>query len=346
MESSPFKVLVHEYVTGGGWQEAKLPAELAGEALAILVAVLKDFRLWGNAYLITTLDSRLSSCSLTADRVVILHHEEHTRVLGDLVSEVDAALIIAPESDGILARLSALVENAGTPLLGTNSRAVAVAGDKWDCFLRFAEAGLPTPITWRVSPSKAVSVAEKVGFPLVVKPVDGVGCEGVSMVSDSSSLSLAVDLMGFQRKEILLQRYLPGTHASVSLLVSETGVLPLSLNEQVLSIGIPCVYQGGVVPLEHSQRQLALTYACRAASLVPGLRGYIGIDTVLTDEECYVIEINPRLTTSYVGLRQIINFNLAEAIRRACCEAILPQVPILSGKASFRKEELSAAQGS
>jgi predicted ATP-grasp superfamily ATP-dependent carboligase len=346
MWSSPLKVLVHEYVTGGGWQGVELPVGLATEALAMLVAVLKDFHLWGHAYLITTLDSRLSSFSLTADRVVSLHHEKHSCVLGDLVSEVDAALIIAPESNGVLARLSALVENAGTRLLGTSSRGVAVAGDKWDCFLRFAEAGLPTPNTWRVRSADAVPVAEKVGFPLVVKPVDGVGCEGVSMASDSSSLRLALDLIGFQLKEILLQRYQPGTHASVSLLVSRAGVVPLSLNEQVLSIGIPFLYQGGVVPLEHKQRQLALEYARRAVSLVPGLRGYVGIDMVLTDEECYLIEINPRLTTSYLGLRQVINFNLAEAIWHACCEDVLPQRPIVSGKASFRKEEFRAVRHS
>ena len=322
----------------------KLPVGLTAEGLAMLLGVLRDFQSWGRAYVITTLDNRLNDFSLTADRVVSVHHEEHLCVLGDLVCEVDAALIIAPESDSILTRLSALVENAGAQLLGTSSVGVAIAADKWDCFRRFTEDNLPTPNTWRVSCTEAVAAAQEFGFPLVVKPIDGVGCEGVSMASDSSSLNLALELMGFQHKDVLLQRYLPGTHASVSLLVSGPGVMPLSLNEQVVSIGIPFLYQGGVVPLEHGQRLLALEHARRAASLVPGLRGYIGVDMLLADEECYVIEINPRLTTSYVGLRRVINFNLAEAIWRACCEDTLPQKSILSGRASFRKEEFSAVR--
>ena len=111
-----------------------------------------------------------------------------------------------------------------------------------------------------------------------------------------------------------------------------------------MSIGIPFQYEGGVIPLEHHQRHLAMAYARRAVSLVPGLRGYIGVDMVLTENQGYVIEINPRLTTSYVGLRQVININLAEAIWRACTENSLPQNFILSGKASFRKEDFSVIQ--
>jgi predicted ATP-grasp superfamily ATP-dependent carboligase len=343
MPSSPFRILVHEFVTGGGWPAESLPG-LAAEGIAMLQAVLTDFQLWGQAYLVTTLDKRLTGLPLAAHRVVSLRHEEHNRILADLATQVDAALIIAPESDGILTRLSSLVEETGTHLLGTSSQGVAIAGDKWDCFLRFRQDGLPTPNTRQTSAAGAAAVAEELGFPLVVKPVDGVGCEGVGLASDSASLNLALDLMSPRPQDVLLQQYLPGTHASVSLLVSAAGVLPLSLNEQMINPGIPFQYEGGVIPLEHHQRHLAMAYACRAASLVPGLRGYVGVDVVLTENQCYVIEINPRLTTSYAGLRQVISINLAEAIWRACIENKLPENFILSGQASFRKEDFSVVQ--
>lgn len=344
MQSSPFRILIYEFVTGGGWPESESLSGLAGEGMAMLQAVLADFQLWGQAYLITTLDNRLTGLPLAAHRVVSLNHEEYSRKLADLAAQVDAALIIAPESDGILTRLSSLVEEIGTQLLGTSSRGVAIAGNKWDCFLRFRQDGLPTPNTRRTSWAGAAAVAGELGFPLVVKPVDGVGCEGVSLVSDSASLDLALKLMSSRPKDVLLQQYLAGTHASVSLLASAAGVLPLSLNEQIINPGIPFQYEGGVVPLEHRQRHQAMAYARRAVSLVPGLRGYVGVDLVLAENQCYVIEINPRLTTSYVGLRQVININLAEAIWRACIENMLPQNFMLSGKASFRKEDFIVVQ--
>ncbi|MGA2935970.1 MAG: ATP-grasp domain-containing protein [Syntrophobacteraceae bacterium] len=345
MRSLPPRVLVHEYVTGGGWPAEDLPHGLAAEGFTMLRAVLNDFRLWGGVSLITTRDVRLAGFSLCADRVVNLHREEYLRTLNDLVADVDAVLVIAPESNGVLARLSALVEERGRLLLGSSAEGVSVAGDKWDCFRRFSENNLPTPRTWRLSCAEALTAAEEIGFPLVVKPIDGVGCEGVSIASDSSSLRMALDLLHPWPESILLQPYLSGTHASVSLLVSETGVLPLSLNEQVLSVGVPFLYRGGTVPLDHMQRDSAFEYAERAVSLAPGLRGYVGVDMLLTERESYTIEINPRLTTSYVGLRQVIDINLAEAIWRACCDCVLPQKIILSGTASFDNNEEFGADG-
>jgi len=329
-------------VTGGGWPAQDLPHGLAAEGFAMLRAVLNDFQSWGGVRLVTTRDVRLAGFSLSADRVVNLHHEEYLDALNGLIADVDAALIIAPETDGVLARLSALVEGKGRLLLGSSAEGASIAGDKWDCFQRFAENGLPTPRTWRVNCAEALTASEEFGFPLVVKPVDGAGCDGVSLVPDSSSLRRALDLLRPPPESILIQAYLPGTHASVSLLAAETGVLPLSLNEQAVTVGAPFLYRGGTVPLDHVQRDVAFEYAGRAVSLAPGLRGYVGVDMLLTEEECCVIEINPRLTTSYVGLRQVININLAEAIWRACRDRTLPQGFILSGRASFHKEEFGA----
>lgn len=340
MASNTPNIFVHEYISGGGWPDPELPTGLAAEGLAMLRAVLADFRAWGGGNIITTRDRRLAGVSLLADRVIDIDPQDHYAVLCQLAKQCTAALIIAPESDVILSRLSALMESEGACLLGSSPDSVATAGNKWDCHRLFIQAGLPTPATWRVSLERARETAEKVAFPLVIKPVDGVGCEAVSLVSDISSLNLVLEQKNFQQRDFLLQRYITGTHASVSMLVSENSALPLSLNEQLISIGIPFVYQGGIVPLQHPQQRRALNLARRAVSLVPGLRGYVGVDMILTDEECYLIEINPRLTTSYVGLRQVININLAEAIWRTCREKFSPQKIIISGKVLFDKEEL------
>lgn len=318
--------------------------DLAAEGLAMLQAVLTDFQSWGRAHLVTTLDSRLGDVSLAAHRVVRLSHQEYLPVLTEVAAQVDAALVIAPESEGVLTRLSVLMEETGTQLLGSDPTGIAIASDKWDSFLRFQQDGLPTPITCRTSGAKAVATAAELGFPLVAKPIDGAGCEGVGLASDPSSLMMALDLMEPSDQDILLQQYVPGTHASVSLLASADDVLPLSLNEQVVRIGTPFHYEGGAIPLKHRRKRLVMDCARRAVSLVPGLRGYIGVDMVLTEDQFYVIEINPRLTASYVGLRQIININLAEAIWRACIEGTLPRSVMLSGEISFSKEDFSVIQ--
>ena len=49
--------------------------------------------------------------------------------------------------------------------------------------------------------------------------------------------------------------------------------------------------------------------ARRVAAAVPELWGYAGIDLILTEAGLHVLEINPRLTSSYAGLRSALGGN-------------------------------------
>jgi len=69
-------------------------------------------------------------------------------------------------------------------------------------------------------------------------------------------------------------------------------------------------YLGGAGPLPGELAERAVAIARRAAECVPGLHGYFGVDVLLG--ECdLAIEINPRLTTSYLGLRYLTGWNIA-----------------------------------
>ncbi len=334
------KILIHEYFSGGGCLDATLPTGLAAEGLAMLQAVLADFQAWGAAKITTTLDHRLSEVSPPAQRVIHLDPKAHYSVLEELAGQCTAALIIAPETDGILVRLSSLMESRGARLLGSSPASVAIAGNKWDCHRLFTKAGLPTPDTRLVDVKGALGAAEKIGFPLVIKPIDGVGCEGVNLILDAPSLQMVLEKNWSYGNRLLLQSYIEGDHASASLLVAEHGISCLSLNRQFIEIGSPFSYKGGEVFFPCDKREEALDLAKRAASLVPGLKGYVGVDILITKEGCHIIEINPRLTTAYIGLRRVVNINLAEAIWDAAIRDVLPQKVSLSGRITFRKEDL------
>lgn len=330
-------------------------------------AVLTDFHDWGAVRTVATLDQRLTGLPLPADEVFEVAPGEHAAAFAAQLARSDAALIIAPETDGILARLSAQALAAGVCLLGSLPPAVALAGDKWACHQRFRQAGLPTPRTVLTRFEDASQNAYTIGYPLVTKPVDGVGSEGVCLVEDESELPEALALLrrATRREEILLQSYVFGKHASVSLLVTAEGqILPLSLNGQEIVAGRPFVYRGGVVPLTHPARARAFAVAQAAVELLPGLQGYVGVDLVLADEKArradledhdrlrypsesteraWLMEINPRLTTSYVGLHRVAQINLAQAIWRACCLGVLPEKVVLSGRVAFSKEDFMEA---
>lgn len=343
--ASPPKVFVHEFVTGGGWPPGEVPFDLASEAAAMLQAVLADFRAWGAVSTVTTLDRRLDRFALPADEMVCVTPGQHASAFASLLNQIDAALIIAPETDGTLARLSAVVEEARIPLLSCSSAAVAIASDKAVCYDLFRQAKLPTPLTCQASFSTASQVADQVGYPLVIKPIDGVGCAGVCLVREPAELAGALTLVhqSTSHDEIILQSFVAGVHASVSFLAAGERSVPLSLNGQAIEFGCPFVYRGGVVPLSHPMAARALLVAQSALRLMPGLRGYVGVDLILTQDEALLIEINPRLTTSYIGLRQVIDLNLAQAMWEARFRNALPSQVRLIGQVSFTKDQLRRA---
>jgi len=339
----PPNVFVHEFITGGGWSASEFPPGLTEEAFAILWALLADFQAWGAVNTVTTLDTRLWGYfpEPPAGEVRAVAAGEYEEALRSALSQCDAALIVAPETDGILAKISRIAAETGVLLLGSSPEAILLAGNKADCHQLFITAGLPTPLTRTASYHSAPRVAAEMNYPLVVKPLDGVGCEGLCLVQRPAELGLALNMVKktSQHPQILLQRYVPGKHVSVSLLVSGERILPLSLNEQRIEAGCPFHYLGGKVPLAHPAANQAFDLAQAAIRLIPGLQGYVGVDMVLAQEKEYLIEINPRITTSYIGLRRVAEANLAELIWNACRWGRMPDQLELRGQVTFSKSD-------
>lgn len=332
----PSAILVHEYVTGGGWPGPDLPHGLAEEAGAIRQALLADLSAWGQFPVVTTRDPRLPTTGFNADRVVDLCAEVYPTALLELARECGAALVVAPETGGAHELIVSLLSDAGVSLLGSLPPAVAVAADKWECHRRFSRAGLPTPETIRASATAAAGAAEELGYPVVVKPLQGAGCAGVALATGETGLETALRQPTLRGSAaVLLQRYVEGVAASVSLLVANGRSVALSLNGQQVQAGIPFTYHGGVAGLPHPRQAETFELAQRAVALVPGLQGYVGVDVVLGEEESWLIEINPRPTTSYVGLRRVIDVNIAAAIWRACRDGCLPSAVRVSAPRRF-----------
>jgi predicted ATP-grasp superfamily ATP-dependent carboligase len=88
-------------------------------------------------------------------------------------------------------------------------------------------------------------------------------------------------------------------------------------------------YLGGSLPLSDDLNDRAQRLALGAIAPIDGLSGYIGVDLILGDaadgSEDVAIEINPRLTTSYVGLRALAEFNLAETMLALAMGKPLPE---------------------
>ena len=143
-------------------------------------------------------------------------------------------------------------------------------------------------------------------------------------------------------KRFIAQEFIRGEAASVSLLSTGKKAKALSLNKQNIILAGPeatSSYEGGAVPLEHWLKQEAFKIAEKVTEVFSDLKGYVGVDFVLTEHKPYVVDVNPRLTTSYVGLRKVARFNVAEALVNAVCKGTFPAKLENKGFACFSKVE-------
>ena len=107
--------------------------------------------------------------------------------------------------------------------------------------------------------------------------------------------------------EALLQPFLPGPSMSASVLVDHQGLATLIAvgRQWVVVRDRQFEYRGGTLPAPVGDFEPTIR---RAVESVPGLRGFVGVD-FLNDEaagEAVVLEINPRPTTSVVGLTRLL----------------------------------------
>jgi predicted ATP-grasp superfamily ATP-dependent carboligase len=142
---------------------------------------------------------------------------------------------------------------------------------------------------------------------------------GVSLARNDAELCHGLSAaLAVGRDAALVQRYIRGVAASVSLLANGTDAVPLTVNGQTFDRRRRFSYCGGITPLDHPLAHRAAHQARRACEAIGGLRGYVGVDLILTRSEAVVIEINPRLTTAYLGVRAAIDTNIAELALAAC----------------------------
>lgn len=303
------RVFVYEHLCAGGLGDHFAPSLLA-EGWAMLAAVLTDLDQLPWLGTTTLLDdhSELEWKKQSWNRVRV----ERRKSFSELARRADATLIIAPEFDEILFSLARQVEEAGGRLLGPSSAAIQLTADKLALGEHWLGRAVPTPVCFPWRPGQVIP---NIRFPAVCKPRFGAGSQATYLANNHDELQgCAVGSLS----SALFQPFVPGTSASVAFLIGPKQVHPLPPAFQILSSDGRFHYQGGRLPLPPDLAARAARLAWQAIEGLPGLQGYVGVDLVLGEaidgRQDFAIEINPRLTTSYVGLQALANFNLAETM--------------------------------
>ena len=320
------RVFVYEYLTarGTGRDPGSPEHSLYREGRAMRDAVVEDFR-------------RIPGCEA---RIVGTDagDTDHDRAFDAALDWCEFCLAIAPETGMVLRDVCREVERRDRRLLGPSSSAVELTTRKdrlGECWER---AGVPTPKSYGWNEW----FAGRDTYPAVCKPRDGAGSAATFYLGSPNAakdLPGRLTSEGFSEQNTLFQPYIAGLPASVSFLVAGDTAVALPPTFQTLSTDGRFRYLGGTLPIPSGLADRATRLARRAIECVPGLFGYVGVDLVLGDagdgSSDYAIEINPRLTTSYIGLRRLAGFNIAGAMVSLAGGATLPEMSWKPGRVEF-----------
>lgn len=278
------RVLVHEYCSGGGAIDGASAAEAA--ALAEQGRAMRD--------------------AMAADVAALAWHDlllcESADAWEGLVRQADAVWSVAPETGGVLAAIAASVP--GPKWLGCTPAAIRLAGSKSATRGRLAAAGIAVP---------AAGSADGAGR-FVVKPDDGAGA------TDTVAFGSFAEARRHARAGTTIESWVDGEPLSLALLCSRGGAELLGINRQRIGVGADgrIVFEGVEIAVEplHGERGSRLrTLAARVAAALPGLNGFVGVDLVWhVARGPVVIEVNPRVTSAYVGLSAKLGRNLAREL--------------------------------
>lgn len=309
------RVFLYEFASGGGlwsWVARHAAAgTLLNEGASMVRALAEDLLRIPGTEVVALCDSRLAATALPGCRLHCVSSDAEARTAFDeCAAAADATLLIAPEIGGALLDRCLRVERGGGTLVSPGSAFVRLASDKHATAEYLSARGIRVPEGLRLEPGEPVP--RDFAFPAVVKPCDGAGSWGVRRVSNAAEVNV-----GNGSAPVRLERWQPGRPASVSLLCGPRGCLPLEPCAQKLSDHRRFQYLGGWTPLSASLAARARTLALQTAKALPPVVGYVGIDLILGPEgpqSDVVVELNPRMTTSYLGLRHLARRNLAEAM--------------------------------
>jgi len=330
------KLLVYEHLSGGGYAGQPIDLSVLSEGFGMLRTFVADLEATGHEVTVL-LDARLSKLNppIAADCTVpVFYAQETQKFLVNAAQISDAVYVIAPETGQTLQSLVQTLGQTGKLSLNCEASAIRKAADKTVLLETLKKNDLHAPETMTFSVDSGLAqvksaIKSKLSYPVIFKPADGVSCGGLSLVQEAAQVERAIAKVMAESagKRFVVQELIRGEAVSVSLLCTGAEALAISLNKQDIRLATPrgtSGYEGGVVPFDHLLKHEAFRTAEKATASFAGLRGYVGVDLVLAEDKPFVVDVNPRLTTSYVGLSRVAGFNVAEAMVNAVLKNKLP----------------------
>jgi len=225
------------------------------------------------------------------------------------------------------------------PVLGTSPDAIDLCEDRERFAALLSRLDVPGPESAIArSIPEAQKVAERLGFPLLVRPSYVLGGRAMAICYDRQDFDRVVAdaISTSEARALLIDRYLVGAREyDVDALGDGDEVYIAGIVEHIEEAGVHSGDSAGVLPpveLSAGERKLLEDYTRRIA-LELNVIGLVNIQYAIQDGQVYVLEVNPRASRTVPFVAKATGVPLAKIATRLCLGEKLTDI-VLSPKSS------------
>jgi carbamoyl-phosphate synthase large subunit len=280
--------------------------------------------------------------------------EESVRDIIDNETEGDVAPPSLVQFGGQTAiNLSQSLAAVGLPILGSSAEAIDIASDR-QRFERFlVNLGIPQPPGGTVqSVDQALTIAQRIGYPVVVRPSYVLGGRAMEIVGNATQLIryLTIATEVTPERQVLVDHYMEGRECEVDAICDGETVLIPGIMEHVERAGVHSGDSMAIYPglnLTEEEVNTLVDYTTRIG-LALGVRGLMNIQFVLAGGNAYrspatresgptepttvyVLEVNPRGSRTIPFISKVTGVPVAKLATRVMLGATLSELGYAGG---------------
>ena len=218
--------------------------------------------------------------------------------------------------------LAERLESLGVPIIGTSVAAIERAENR-DSFEKLMEGlGIPQPVGQAVTNVEdGVKVAEKIGYPVLVRPSYVLGGRAMQIVNRESELRLYFKeaIVASEETPVLVDKYISGKELEIDGVCDGKDVYIPGIMEHVERTGVHSGDSISVYPtfsVSQKVKDTIIDYSIRLGVGI-GIEGPFNIQFIVDKEEnVYVIEVNPRSSRTVPFISKVTGVKMANIATR------------------------------
>ena len=280
------------------------------------------------------------------------------RAVADVIAAESAAGVVVQFGGQTAINLAEPLAAAGAPILGSSVAAIDLAEDRRQFAAALGSIGVPQPLgDTATSVDAAAEIADRVGYPVLVRPSFVLGGRAMEIVRDPRDLEryMTWALGANPRGEVLVDKYLQGIEVEVDAISDgETVVIP-GVMQHVERAGVHSGDSYAVYPapgIEPEEQAHLIDYTVRIARHFE-IRGLLNIQFVVHRGKVHVLEVNPRASRTVPFLSKVTGVPMVRLATRVMLgeslksmgqvTGLVPATPLVAVKAPvFSMAKLSA----